>query len=142
LDHGAASPQPDDAFQRGAHSFGVRSSGIPKRCPEISDATPEEKTGWAVALYDALDLQRATQAYIWALPAVGFHGLPKLITFGAQDGIRDHLSCWAFWSRLGRAFRCNAEDSGSSENVVIRIVLFLEDFVLRHSGTRQEFPCR
>src|SRR5262245_33800540 len=25
-------------------------------------------------LYDELDFQRATQAYIWALPAVGFHG--------------------------------------------------------------------
>jgi hypothetical protein len=39
-------------------------------------------------LYDELDFQRATQAYIWALPAVGFHGLhlAHLDTFGAKDG--------------------------------------------------------
>jgi len=39
-------------------------------------------------LYDEMDFQRATQAYIWALPAVGFHGLhvAHLKTFGAKDG--------------------------------------------------------
>jgi len=39
-------------------------------------------------LFDEMDFQRATQAYIWALPAVGFHGLhlAHLNTFGAKDG--------------------------------------------------------
>jgi hypothetical protein len=39
-------------------------------------------------LYDEMDFQRATQAFIWALPAVGFHGLhlAHLNTFGAKDG--------------------------------------------------------
>jgi hypothetical protein len=39
-------------------------------------------------LFDESDFQRATQAYLWALPAVGFHSLhlahPN--TFGAKDG--------------------------------------------------------
>ena len=39
-------------------------------------------------LYDEMDFQRATQAFIWALPAVGFHGLhlAHKNTFGAKDG--------------------------------------------------------
>jgi hypothetical protein len=39
-------------------------------------------------LYDEMDFQRATQAYLWGLPAVGFHGLhlAHLNTFGAKDG--------------------------------------------------------
>src|SRR5262245_21592592 len=39
-------------------------------------------------LFDEMDFQRATQAYIWALPAVGFHGLhlAHRNTFGARDG--------------------------------------------------------
>src|SRR5262245_42713214 len=39
-------------------------------------------------LYDEMDFQRATQAFIWALPAVGFHGLhlAHQKTFGAKDG--------------------------------------------------------
>jgi len=39
-------------------------------------------------LYDEMDFQRATQAFIWALPAVGFHGLhlAQRNTFGAKDG--------------------------------------------------------
>src|SRR5262245_12419466 len=39
-------------------------------------------------LFDEMDFQRATQAFIWALPAVGFHGLHQahLKTFGAKDG--------------------------------------------------------
>jgi hypothetical protein len=39
-------------------------------------------------LFDEMDFQRATQAFIWALPAVGFHGmhLAHLNTFGAKDG--------------------------------------------------------
>lgn len=39
-------------------------------------------------LYDEMDFQRATQAYLWGLPAVGFHGLhlAHLNVFGAKDG--------------------------------------------------------
>lgn len=39
-------------------------------------------------LYEELDFQRATQAYVWALPAVGFRALhlAHLETFGAPNG--------------------------------------------------------
>jgi hypothetical protein len=42
----------------------------------------------AMKIFDESDFQRATQAYLWALPAVGFHGLhlSHLNTFGAKDG--------------------------------------------------------
>jgi hypothetical protein len=42
----------------------------------------------AKMLFDESDFQRATQAYLWALPAVGFQGLhlAHLNTFGAKDG--------------------------------------------------------
>jgi hypothetical protein len=39
-------------------------------------------------LFDEMDFQRATQAFIWALPTVGFHGLhlAHRNVFGAKDG--------------------------------------------------------
>src|SRR6516164_7376388 len=39
-------------------------------------------------LFDEMDFQRATQAFIWALPAVGFNSLhhAHLDIFGAKDG--------------------------------------------------------
>ena len=42
----------------------------------------------AQKLYDEMDFQRATQAFIWALPAVGFQALhlAHLNSFGAKDG--------------------------------------------------------
>jgi hypothetical protein len=42
----------------------------------------------AEKLFDEMDFQRATQAFIWALPAVGFHSLhlAHKNTFGAKDG--------------------------------------------------------
>src|SRR5262245_99589 len=42
----------------------------------------------AERLFDEMDFQRATQAFIWALPAVSFHGLhlAHRNTFGAKDG--------------------------------------------------------
>jgi hypothetical protein len=42
----------------------------------------------AERLYDEMDFQRATQAYLWALPAVGFHALhlAHLNVFGARNG--------------------------------------------------------
>ena len=40
---------------------------------ELENGYPTKAT--AAKLYDELDLQRATQAYLWALPAVGFKAL-------------------------------------------------------------------
>ena len=53
---------------------------------ELSAGYPTKAT--TEKLFDEMDFQRATQAYIWALPAVGFHGLhlAHLNTFGAKDG--------------------------------------------------------
>jgi len=53
---------------------------------EVQNGYPSKSA--AKALYDELDFQRASQVYLWALPAVGFHGLhlAHLHTFGAQDG--------------------------------------------------------
>ena len=39
---------------------------------ELTNGYPTEAT--AKKLYDDIDFQRACQAYIWALPAVGFQG--------------------------------------------------------------------
>ena len=41
---------------------------------ELHNGYPSKAT--VEKLYDEMDFQRATQAFIWALPAVGFHGLP------------------------------------------------------------------
>jgi hypothetical protein len=53
---------------------------------ELQAGYPSKAT--AEKLYDEMDFQRATQAFIWALPAVGFHGLHQahIKTFGAKDG--------------------------------------------------------
>ena len=40
---------------------------------ELENGYPSAAT--SRKLYDALDLQRATQGYLWALPAVGFKAL-------------------------------------------------------------------
>lgn len=52
----------------------------------LENGYPSART--ASKLYDELDFQRATQAYIWALPAIGFHALhlAQLNTFEAKDG--------------------------------------------------------
>src|SRR5262245_20144128 len=53
---------------------------------ELINGFPTE--GTVKRLYDEIDFQRATQAFLWALPAVGFHALhvAHLCTFGARDG--------------------------------------------------------
>src|SRR5262245_34258552 len=53
---------------------------------ELQAGYPSKAT--AEKLFDEMDFQRATQAFIWALPAVGFHGLhlAHKNTFGAKDG--------------------------------------------------------
>src|SRR6516164_2148600 len=53
---------------------------------ELDIVYPTKAT--AEQLYDVMDFQRATQAFIWALPAVSFHALhlAHLNSFGAKDG--------------------------------------------------------
>jgi hypothetical protein len=53
---------------------------------ELQAGYPSKAT--AEKLFDEMDFERATQAFIWALPAVGFHGLhlAHKNTFGAKDG--------------------------------------------------------
>lgn len=53
---------------------------------ELGVGYPTKAT--AERLYDEMDFQRATQAFIWALPAVGFQALyrAQLDSFGAKDG--------------------------------------------------------
>ncbi|MFM9101780.1 MAG: DUF1254 domain-containing protein, partial [Cyanobium sp.] len=53
---------------------------------QLENGYPSKAT--AERLYDELDFQRATQAYLWALPAVGFKALydAQAKTFGARNG--------------------------------------------------------
>jgi hypothetical protein len=53
---------------------------------ELTDGYPTKAT--VKKLYDEIDFQRGCQSFLWALPAVGFHGLhlAHLDTFGAKDG--------------------------------------------------------
>src|SRR5262252_3144 len=53
---------------------------------ELDVGYPSKAT--AEKLFDEMDFQRATQAFLWALPAVGFHALhlAHLNAFGAKDG--------------------------------------------------------
>ncbi len=53
---------------------------------QLENGYPSKAT--AAKLYDELDFQRATQAYLWALPAVGFKALydAQAKTFGARNG--------------------------------------------------------
>jgi hypothetical protein len=52
----------------------------------LENGYPSRET--AAKLYDEMDFQRATQAYIWALPAVGFKALydAQAKTLGARNG--------------------------------------------------------
>ena len=52
----------------------------------VIDGYPTDET--VAKLFAEIDFQRACQAFIWALPAVGFHGLhlAHSNTFGANDG--------------------------------------------------------
>jgi hypothetical protein len=53
---------------------------------ELDVGYPTKAT--AEKLYNEMDFQRATQAFIWALPAVGFHALhlAHLNSFDAKNG--------------------------------------------------------
>ena len=53
---------------------------------ELQNGYPTKAT--AEKLYDELDLQRATQTYLWALPAVGFKALydAQAKTMGVRNG--------------------------------------------------------
>jgi len=69
------------AFAAGADTVQTR---IGPLSFDVGYPTPET----AERLYDEMDFHRATQAYIWALPAVGFHALhlAHLNVFGAPNG--------------------------------------------------------
>jgi hypothetical protein len=53
---------------------------------ELQNGYPTKAT--SAKLYDELDLQRATQAYLWALPAVGYKALydAQAKTMGVRNG--------------------------------------------------------
>lgn len=66
----------------------ARAETVQTRIGDLSFEVGYPTAETAERLYDELDFQRATQAYIWALPAVGFHALhlAHLNNFGAPDG--------------------------------------------------------
>ena len=61
---------------------------VPTRLGDLTleNGYPSRQT--ADRLYDEMDFQRATQAYLWALPAVGFKALydAQTKTLGASNG--------------------------------------------------------
>ena len=61
---------------------------VKTRIGELETVNGFPTTEAARKLFDESDFQRATQSYLWALPAVGFHGLhlSHLNIFGAKDG--------------------------------------------------------
>jgi hypothetical protein len=61
---------------------------VQTRIGELSFDVGYPTTETAEKLYDEMDFQRATQAYIWGLPAVGFHALhlAHLNNFDAPNG--------------------------------------------------------
>jgi hypothetical protein len=67
--------------QKTSRTIGTRIGAL-----ELQSGYPTKQT--AEKLYDEMDFQRATQAFLWALPAVGFHALhlAHLQAFGASDG--------------------------------------------------------
>ncbi|MFM9088254.1 MAG: DUF1254 domain-containing protein, partial [Cyanobium sp.] len=66
---------------------------------ELENGYPSKAT--AERHYDELDVQRATQAYLWALPAVGFKALydAQAKTFGARNG--DVVLCQTLKDKAG-----------------------------------------
>jgi hypothetical protein len=66
----------------------VQAETIDTRIGKLEVVNGFPTTEAARKLIDESDFQRATQSYLWALPAVGFHGLhlSHLNTFGAKDG--------------------------------------------------------
>jgi hypothetical protein len=66
----------------------VQADTVQTRIGELSFDVGYPTTETAEKLYDELDFQRATQAYLWGLPAVGFHALhlAHLNNFDAPNG--------------------------------------------------------
>ena len=62
---------------------------------EVQNGYPSQSA--AKALYDELDFQRASQAYLWALPAVGFTVCTSLTC--ARSARRTAMSCCTRRSR-------------------------------------------
>jgi len=67
---------------------GAQAEEINTRIGKIETINGFPTAAAAEKLFNESDFQRATQSYLWALPAVGFHGLhlSHLNTFGAKDG--------------------------------------------------------
>jgi hypothetical protein len=67
---------------------GARADEIDTRIGKIETINGFPTAAAAEKIFAESDFQRASQAYLWALPAVGFHGLhlSHLNTFGAKDG--------------------------------------------------------
>ncbi|MFZ4066993.1 MAG: DUF1254 domain-containing protein, partial [Phenylobacterium sp.] len=79
----ACSPAPGkpDAANSASNSVATRLGTL-----KLENGYPTQAT--ADKLYDEMDFQRATQAYIWALPAVGFKALydAQAKTLGVKNG--------------------------------------------------------
>ena len=67
---------------------GTHADEINTRIGKIETINGFPTAGAAKKIFDESDFQRATQACLWALPAVGFHGLhlSHLNSFGPKDG--------------------------------------------------------
>jgi hypothetical protein len=67
---------------------GTRAEEINTRIGKIETTNGFPTAEAGQKLFDESDFQRATQSYLWGLPAVGFHGLhlSHQKTFGAKDG--------------------------------------------------------
>ncbi|MEI6099183.1 MAG: DUF1254 domain-containing protein [Alphaproteobacteria bacterium] len=72
----------------GLSALSARADSVKTRIGDLSFDVGYPSSKTAERLYDEMDFQRATQGYLWALPAVGFHALhlAHLNSFGAPDG--------------------------------------------------------
>src|SRR5215470_15911858 len=84
-----------------AHPAPSQAQSVDTRIGQLSfeRGLPTEET--VVKLFDAMDFQRACQAYLWGLPIVGFATLQRVHykTFGAGDG--DIVALTTYREKLG-----------------------------------------
>ncbi len=68
--------------------FGAAAETVPTRLGPLVLESGYPSRATTARLYEEMDFQRATQAYLWALPAVGFHALhlAQRDSLGAADG--------------------------------------------------------
>jgi hypothetical protein len=72
----------------GLTATGIRAEAMDTRLGKLSFEVGFPTDATASKLYDEMDFQRACQAYLWALPAVGFQALhiAQRNTLGVKDG--------------------------------------------------------